>query len=155
MASTVHDRTVLPPAETGSLAELLAAMRREPYTVATLVGPDDKTWELPAEVYRVLKEVLEAMAQGLAITVIPQHTRLTTQEAADMLGISRPTLVKLLENGEIPYEQRGRHRRLLLTDVLEYQSKARSERRAELDALVNEAGELGLYSVTATPRPTR
>lgn len=155
MTSTLHDRTVLPPAETGSLAELLAAMRREPSKVATLVGPDDKKWELPAEVYRVLREVLEAMAHGLAITVIPQHTRLTTQEAADMLGISRPTLVKLLERGEIPYEQRGRHRRLLLTDVLEYQRMARNEQRAQLDALVKEAGELGLYSATAAPRSTR
>ncbi len=155
MASTLHDHTVLPPAETDSLAELLAAMRREPHTVATLVGPDDKKWELPAEVYRVLREVLEAMAQGLAITVVPQHTMLTTQEAADLLGISRPTLVKLLESGEIPYEQRGRHRRLLLTDVLEYKRTARSEQRAQLDALVKEAGELDLYSVTAVPRPTR
>ena len=95
------------------------------------------------------------MADGLAITVVPQHTRLTTQEAADMLGISRPTLVRLLGDGEIPYEQRGRHRRVLLTDVLDYQQRARVEQRKQLDDLVTEAAEHDLYTSTETPRPTR
>lgn len=154
MTSTTYDRTVMPPEETEPLAKLVAAMRNEPGK-ATLVGPEDVRWELPAEAYRVLQEVLEAMAKGLAITVVPRHTMLTTQEAADLLGISRPTLVKLLRGGEISYEQRGRHRRLLLTDVLDYQRRARSERKAQLDALIDEAGEHDLYSVTATPQPTR
>jgi excisionase family DNA binding protein len=95
------------------------------------------------------------MAKGLAITVIPQRTMLTTQEAADLLGISRPTLVKLLKDREIPFEQRGRHRRLLLADVLAYQDRARRNREAELGALAEEAGRLGLYAATATPQPTR
>jgi excisionase family DNA binding protein len=153
MSSTMHNRTVLPPEETESLTKLLAAVRQEP--CGALVGPDNTRLELPAEAYRVLRDVLEAMAKGLAITVVPQHTMLTTQEAADLLGISRPTLVKLLESGEIPFESRGRHRRLLLTDLLAYQDKARHDRRAELDALVEEAGEHDLYTATATPRPTR
>ncbi|MGH3911710.1 MAG: helix-turn-helix domain-containing protein, partial [Pseudonocardiaceae bacterium] len=100
-------------------------------------------------------EVLEAMSQGLAITVIPQHTMLTTQEAADLLGISRPTLVKLLESDQIPYEQRGRHRRLRLADVLNYQRTARADRRSRLDALVEAAEKHDLYSATSTPKPTR
>ena len=153
MSSSMHDRTVLPPEETESLARLLAAVREEP--CGALVGPDNTRLELPAEAYRILRDVLEAMAKGLAITVIPQHTMLTTQEAADLLGISRPTLVKLLESGKIPYESRGRHRRLLLIDVLKYQDEARRDRKAELDGLVEEAGELDLYAATATPRPTR
>ncbi len=155
MTSTMHDRTVLPPAETGALNKLLAAMRHEPSKGAALVGPDDTRWELPAEAYRVLKEVLEAMSQGLAITVIPQHTMLTTQEAADLLGVSRPTLVKLLESDQIPYEQRGRHRRLRLADVLNYQRTARADRRSRLDALVDAAERHELYSATSTPKPTR
>ena len=153
MPSAMHDHTVLPPEETESLTKLLAAVRKEP--CGALVGPDNTRLELPVEAYRVLRDVLEAMAKGLAITVVPQHTMLTTQEAADLLGISRPTLVKLLENGEIPFESRGRHRRLLLTNLLTYQEKARRDRRAELDALVEEAGEHDLYTATATPRPTR
>ena len=66
---------------------------------------------LPEEVYRVLVEVVEAMREGKAITLVPRTQRLTTQEAADFLGISRPTLVKFLEDGKIPYDQPGRHRR--------------------------------------------
>lgn len=155
MTSTMHDRTILPPAETESLTRLLAAMRMEPSQGAMLVGPDETRWELPAEAYRVLREVLEAMSQGLAITVIPQHTMLTTQEAADILGISRPTLVKLLENDSMPYERRGRHRRLRLVDVLEYQSAARATRRGKLDVLVKDAEKHELYSATATLKPTR
>jgi excisionase family DNA binding protein len=153
MSTTMHDRTVLPSKETEPLAKLLAAMQDE--AGGALVGPDNTRLPLPAEAYRVLRQVLEAMSKGLAITVIPQHTMLTTQEAADLLGISRPTLVKLLEAGEIPYESRGRHRRLLLADVLDYQDRARRGRKAELDALVDEAGEHDLYTATATPRPTR
>lgn len=147
------DRTVLPPDETEPLARMVAAFRNE--GKAALVGPDGVQWELPAEAYRVLREVLEAMSNGLAITVVPQHTMLTTQEAADMLGISRPTLVKLLGDGEIPHEQRGRHRRVLLVDVLDYQRRARVERKRQLDAMVTEAGEYDLYRDTATPKPTR
>lgn len=122
---------------------------------AALVGPGDVRLELPVEAHRVLKEVLEAMVNGLAITVVPQHTMLTTQEAADLLGISRPTLVKLLQQGELPFEQRGRHRRVLLSDVLEYQERAHTDRERHLDALVEEAGKHDLYTATATPRPTR
>ncbi|BBG01742.1 hypothetical protein PSA01_44120 [Pseudonocardia saturnea] len=152
--ATLYDRTVLPPEEPEPLHRMVEAMRTADGP-ATLLGPDDVKWELPAEAYRVLREVLEAMADGLAITVVPQHTRLTTQEAADMLGISRPTLVKLLGDGEIPYEQRGRHRRVLLTDVLDYQQRARVEQKKQLDDLVSEAAEHDLYTSTATPRPTR
>jgi excisionase family DNA binding protein len=153
MTQKLHDRTVLPPEETGPLTKMVAAFRDQ--GKAALVGPDGVPWDLPVEAYRVLREVLEAMANGLAITVMPRHTMLTTQEAAHMLGISRPTLVKLLADGELPYEQRGRHRRLLLTDLLEYQQRARTERNRQLDAMVNEAGEHNLYRDTATPRPTR
>lgn len=152
--TTMYDRTVLPPDEPEPLNRMVEAMRKADGP-ATLVGPDDVRWELPPEAYRVLRDVLEAMADGLAITVVPQHTRLTTQEAADVLGISRPTLVKLLGDGEIPYEQRGRHRRVLLTDVLDYQERARVEQKKQLDSLVVEAAENDLYSSTATPRPTR
>jgi excisionase family DNA binding protein len=95
------------------------------------------------------------MSKGLAITLVPRHTMLTTQEAADLLGISRPTVVKLITEGEIAHEQRGRHRRLLLTDVLAYQERARTERKRHLDEMVDEAGKHDLYAATATPQDTR
>jgi excisionase family DNA binding protein len=76
---------------------------------------------------------------------VPRTQRLTTQEAADFLGISRPTLVKLLERGKIPYDQPGRHRRILFSDLLAYLDRRGEERRAALDRMTEEANEAGLY----------
>ena len=73
-----------------------------------------------------------AMSQGRGIQLVPHQMRLTTQEAADILNISRPTLVKLLEEGRIPYEKPGRHRRISLDALLAYQESTRSRRRAAL-----------------------
>jgi excisionase family DNA binding protein len=95
------------------------------------------------------------MAQGQAVTIAPVHQRLTTQEAADLLGISRPTFVKLLEDGEIPYEQPGRHRRVLLSDVLAYRTRRSVRSREALDRMVEIAEESGMYELTATPKRTR
>lgn len=154
MTSTMHDHTILPPAETEQLGELVAALRHAKHG-AIVLGKRDATYELPSSALDVLREVVAALSQGFAITVIPQHTRLTTQEAADLLGISRPTLVKLLDNGDIPYEQTSRHRRLRLQDVLSYQSRARTERSAKLAGLTEDAEKLGLYEATDTLRATR
>jgi excisionase family DNA binding protein len=93
----------------------------------------------------VLRDVVDALARGQAITVAPRDLTLTTQEAADLLGISRPTLVKLLERGEIPFDQPGRHRRVKLTDVLDYQQRARRQRREALRRIVEISEDMGLY----------
>ena len=84
---------------------------------------------------------------------LPQNALLTTQEAAELLGISRPTLVRLVEDGEIPYEQRGRHRRVMLADLLAYQASMRRERREALDRMAQEGQAAGLYEATAGPPP--
>ncbi|MFL6055026.1 MAG: helix-turn-helix domain-containing protein [Actinoallomurus sp.] len=84
-------------------------------------APGDQI-ELPAEVYRVLRHVIEALQQGLAVTVAPLTQTLTTQQAADLLGVSRPTLVKLLDEGKIPFDRAGTHRRILLRDLLAYRA---------------------------------
>jgi excisionase family DNA binding protein len=90
---------------------------------------------------------------GRGVTVIPQNALLTTQEAAELLGISRPTLLRLLEDGEIPHEQRGRHRRVMLADLLAYQASMRRERREALDRTAQEGRAVGLYEATAGPPP--
>ncbi|MHB1596485.1 MAG: helix-turn-helix domain-containing protein [Streptosporangiaceae bacterium] len=100
---------------------------------------------LPEEVYRVLVEVVEAMREGKVVTLVPRSQRLTTQEAADFLGISRPTMVKLLEGGKIPYEQPGRHRRILFTDLLAYTERQHADRRAALDRMTEDTSEAGIY----------
>lgn len=81
---------------------------------------------LPGDpVDEVVDRIRDALAEGRAVTVAFHDATLTTQEAADVLGISRPTLVRLLEHGEIPYEQPGRHRRVQLQDVLDFQGRCR------------------------------
>jgi excisionase family DNA binding protein len=109
------------------------------------VGPDGSRVQLPTPVYEVLCHIIHAMAQGQAVTIAPHNQRLTTQEAADIIGVSRPTLVKLLDQGQIPFEQPGRHRRLLLRDVLSFQEHRRSEREAALEELVALSEEADLY----------
>ena len=94
-----------------------------------------------------------AMAHGQGVTVIPRSALLTTQEAADLLGISRPTLVRLLKEGAMPFEQRGRHRRIMLAELLKYQEAMRSKRRAALDRMAREGQEAGIYEATAGPIP--
>jgi excisionase family DNA binding protein len=93
------------------------------------------------------------MREGKAITLVPRTQRLTTQEAADFLGVSRPTMVKLLEDGRIPFEQPGRHRRILFTDLLAYTGRQHAGRRAALDRMTEDASEAGIYG--GTPRGLR
>lgn len=112
-----------------------------------LVAADGTRIELPEELYEVLKDVVGALSQGLAITVAPQHTVLTTTQAADLLGISRPTLVRLLEADAIPFDKPGRHRRIRLPDVLAYQERARRGRASGLDEMVRESENAGIYDI--------
>lgn len=150
------DELLAEVAPTESLDELVAMLSRpgaEPTT--TLSGPNGEHLVLPPEIFEVLRGVVDAMASGQAVTIAPVHQRLTTQEAAELLGISRPTLVKLLESGEIPFEQPGRHRRVRLADVLTYRERSSIDRRAALDRMVEIADEAEMYERTASPKRTR
>lgn len=100
--------------------------------------------ELPEAVHRVLLQVLEAMNAGKAVTVAPQSQLLTTQQAADLLGVSRPTVVKLIEKGVLPAETPGKRRRLVkLDDLLQYRAARRDEQyRALLETSVDYDEEL-------------
>lgn len=135
------------------VAELVRRGVAVPEPKPALVGADGRRVEVPGRVFEALVQVATAMAHGQGVTVIPQNALLTTQEAAELLGISRPTLVRLLEDGEIPYEQRGRHRRVMLADLLAYQASMRRERREALDRMAQEGQAAGLYEATAGPPP--
>lgn len=146
-------RTTLPPEDSAQVDALLRQLDdgNQTSTVA-LVGPDGQPVPLPPEILAILREVTQAMADGRAITVAPHAQVLSTQEAAELLGISRPTFVAILERGELPYETPGRHRRVHLIDVLDYQQRRRQQRRVVLDNLSRDAEELG---ITTTPAPTK
>jgi excisionase family DNA binding protein len=150
-AAVEQDRdedVVFPPEDLDQLLDLARFVEghTEP---GLLLGPDGEQVPLPAEVYRVLRQVVDVMRQGKATLVAPQGLLLTTQEAADFLGVSRPTLVKLLEDGAIPFEKPNRHRRVRLQDLIEFQHRRRTKRRDALNQLTEEASELGLYGDTA------
>lgn len=99
---------------------------------------------LPTSALRLLLDVLTEIGQGNAVTLIPIHAELTTQEAADLLNVSRPFLVQLLEKGEIPFHKIGTHRRVRYQDVIAYKNRIDSERRKALEELAAQGQELGL-----------
>lgn len=146
MHGTTEDRTLLPE-HRAEIAELCDFLDRTPQAVepALLRGPDGSTRTLPSEVYEALLAVVRALSEGKAVTVAPVNTTLTTQEAADLLGVSRPTFVKILDEGSVPFSRPGRHRRVLLEDVLAYKEKRRSQRRQGLDRLVDLTEDASLY----------
>jgi excisionase family DNA binding protein len=97
--------------------------------------------ELPAGVVTLLLDILGAMASGQGVILIPENAELTTMQAADILHVSRPFLIKLLEGGQIPYHRVGKHRRIRMEDVMNYKRAIDQQREAVLDQLVAEAQE--------------
>jgi len=102
---------------------------------AALRAPDGTERPIPEEIFEVLEQVADALANGRGVTVAPNDMQMTTQQAADFLGVSRPTLIKYLEDGSIPFDKRGRHRRVLLRDVVRFQDEFRVSRKSALREL--------------------
>jgi excisionase family DNA binding protein len=103
-----------------------------------------RTVRIPTSALRLLLDVLIEIGQGNAVSIIPIHAELTTQETADVLNVSRPFLVQLLEKGDIPFHKTGTHRRVRYQDVLDYKTRIDAERRKILDELAAEAQELDM-----------
>jgi excisionase family DNA binding protein len=99
---------------------------------------------IPGKAFALLLTILANMSKGNSITLIPSNSELSTQQAADMLNVSRPHLVKLLEQGALPFKKVGRHRRILLQDLNAYESRQAKNREEQLKFLARQAQEQGL-----------
>lgn len=124
--------TYLNPEQTTQIFKVTAADGREQEVV------------IPATALHLLVDILTHIAAGDAITLNPIHAELTTQEAANLLNVSRPYLIKLLENGDISHRKVGKHRRVLYTDLMTYKQQSYQRKLSALDELVAQAQELDM-----------
>jgi excisionase family DNA binding protein len=114
--------------------------------VVPLRDPDgDEDLTVPRGAAELLQRILAAMAAGTPVTVVPDHAELTTQQAADLLGVSRPYLIGILERGEIDYRMVGTHRRVRADSLRAYSDRMIAEQRSAADELTRIAAEAGLY----------
>jgi excisionase family DNA binding protein len=128
------------------LAKLLGARKKNVRFRIQSDNGAEETIAIPLPAFRLLAEILTEMAKGNAVTLIPVHAELTTQQAADLLNVSRPYLIDLLEKGQIPHRKVGTHRRVLFEDLMAYKQKtdaARLKALEELSALDQELGGMG------------
>ncbi|AXA92928.1 helix-turn-helix domain-containing protein [Massilia sp. YMA4] len=100
--------------------------------------------ELPTSALRLLGDVLAELAAGNAVRVVPVHAELTTQDAADLLNVSRPHLVKLLEEGALPFHRAGKHRRVRFADLMQFKAAREAASHHAMKALAEQALELKL-----------
>jgi excisionase family DNA binding protein len=115
------------------------ARQKRALTLRITDADQDRPIELPAGAVALLMDILEAMAAGRGVTLMPENAELTTVQAAEMLNVSRPFLIKLLDEGAIPHRKVGKHRRIRMEDVMAYKAAIDRDREAVLDQLVGEA----------------
>lgn len=138
METTVQPGS-LDPSEIETFIRCLDAVGETP----RLVGPDGTSVELPVEIHAVLLRVANELRAGNGVNVIPVSAVLTTAQAAEMLNVSRPHVVKLLEQGDVPHHMAGTHRRIKVVDLLEYRDlrdQERADALAEMHRVADEAG---------------
>ena len=113
------------------------------------MSPSGEVFELPEPVFRLLHKMVYELSQGNSVTVVPIHKELTTQEAADILNVSRQYMVELLDAQAIPSTKVGTHRRVRFSDLMDYKKERDAKRREGLSRLTKKSQKLGLYSNSA------
>ena len=146
MNTAEKDFGKLPDTETAALAresaaELSKFLQEMPAADRARVRMDGHDLILPRQALNLLRDILADMAQGKAVAIMPRHAELTTQQAADMLNVSRPYLIKLLERGELNYHQVGTHRRIRFDDLMNYRQSMKARSAAAMDELTSLAQE--------------
>jgi excisionase family DNA binding protein len=139
----------LPDTEQQQVQALERALLRGVPAFVTSTG---ERIELPSTVFEVLRTAVGFMSHGQAITLVPDNQAITTQRAADTLGMSRPFFIKQLDAGMMAYHRVGNQRRVYLRDVLEFAKKRDEERLAALDRLSRDAFDAGLYDRNELPK---
>lgn len=129
-----------------SYAALVAALThiKETETEIEIEETQDKI-VIPSRALQLLGDILKAMSEGKPISIVPVATEVTTQKAAEILGCSRPHLVKLLEEGEMEFVKVGKHRRIMFEDIIKYKQKMKEEQKKHIIDIMNQDEELGLY----------
>ena len=127
------------------LLEKVAHAPKEEPGHCKFVGPQGESISIPESVFYGLERVAEVLARGDAITIVPVGKELTTQQAANLLNVSRQYLVRLLDAGNLPYTKTGKHRRLKVEDVLAFKRRRARERKAALDDLTEISEEFTGY----------
>lgn len=147
----MHNATTIPTEKATELArDALRALRETPLRKSATVqlqagvGAGRATMAVPRAAFDLLVEILAQMANGNAVTLVAVQAELTTQQAAELLNVSRPYLIGLLDGGKIPHHKVGTHRRVRVADVLAYKERSDAACRAAADELTREAQELGL-----------
>ncbi len=112
---------------------------------AQVVGPDGTAVSIPKPLHVALLQIIPYLLRGDAVSMVPVHQQLTTQQAADFLNMSRPHLIKLLREAVIPHSMVGAHRRVYFRDLLDYKRRREAERREALDEMTALADEFGIY----------
>ena len=118
---------------------------------AALVGPKGQRHKIPSDVYGLFLKVLALLEKGQAISIVPYMQELTTQQAADLLGVSRQFLVRLLEGDRLPFHMVGTHRRIYLKDLLEFKKERDQKRRKALDEMARRDLKDGTYDRVVVP----
>ncbi|WP_379994033.1 helix-turn-helix domain-containing protein [Devosia nitrariae] len=139
------ERPVLPTPDDAELANAASRTLSRAKSAELRVQVDSgEVLRLPKSVNELLYRLLTEMAQGNAVTLIPIHAELTTQEAADYLNVSRPYLIRLLQKGEIDHHMVGTHRRIKFSDLQTYRKASDEKRRQAMQALADQAQELDM-----------